>query len=70
VRGCFAKYGIKGTARVRLVAMPDGTADNVKVTGDFEDTPTGLCVESLLGDAKLPAFKGPPLKISQSYQFR
>jgi hypothetical protein len=70
MRGCFAKYGIKGTARVRLVATPDGTADNVKVTGEFEDTPTGLCVESILTDTKLPTFKGPPLKISQSYQFR
>ena len=70
VRGCFVKYQIKGVARVRLVAMPDGTADGVHVTGDFEGTPTGLCVESLLADAKLPTFKGPPLRLSQSYQLR
>jgi hypothetical protein len=70
VRGCFVKYQIKGTARVRLVAMPAGKADSVNVTGDFEDTPTGLCVESVINDAKLPTFKGPPLKLSQSYQLR
>jgi hypothetical protein len=70
VRGCFVKYQIKGTARVRLVAMPAGKADSVNVTGDFEDTPTGLCVEAVINDAKLPTFKGPPLKLSQSYQLR
>jgi hypothetical protein len=70
VRGCFVKYQIKGTARVRLVAMPAGKADAVNVTGDFEDTPTGLCVEAVINDAKLPTFKGPPLKLSQSYQLR
>jgi hypothetical protein len=70
VRGCFVKYQIKGTARVRLVATPAGTAESVNVTGDFEDTPTGLCVESVIGGAKLPAFKGAPLKLSQSYQLR
>jgi hypothetical protein len=70
VRGCFVKYQIKGTARVRLVATPAGRAESVNVTGDFEDTPTGLCVESILTDAKLPTFKGPSLKLSQSYQLR
>jgi hypothetical protein len=70
VRGCFVKYQIKGTARVRLVATPAGTADSVNVTGDFEDTPTGLCVEGVVSGAKLPTFKGPPLKLSQSYQLR
>jgi hypothetical protein len=70
VRGCFVKYQIKGTARVRLVATPAGKAESVNVTGDFEDTPTGLCVESIVSEAKLPAFKGPPLKLSQSYQLR
>jgi hypothetical protein len=70
VRGCFVKYQIKGTARVRLVATPAGTAESVNVTGDFEDTPTGLCVESVVGGAKLPTFKGAPLKLSQSYQLR
>ena len=70
VRGCFVKYQIKGTARVRLVATPAGRAESVNVTGDFEDTPTGLCVESILTEAKLPTFKGPSLKLSQSYQLR
>jgi hypothetical protein len=70
VRGCFVKYQIKGTARVRLVATPAGTAESVNVTGDFEDTPTGLCIESVIAGAKLPAFKGAPLKLSQSYQLR
>ena len=68
VRGCFVKYQIKGTARVRLVATPAGKAESINVTGEFEDTPTGLCVESVLSEAKLPTFKGPPLKLSQSYQ--
>jgi outer membrane biosynthesis protein TonB len=70
VRGCFVKYQIKGTARVRLVATPSGSAESVNVTGDFEDTPTGMCVEAVVSSAKLPAFKGPPLKLSQSYQLR
>jgi hypothetical protein len=70
VRGCFVKYQIKGIARVRLVATPAGTAESVNVTGDFEDTPTGMCVESVIAGAKLPTFKGPPLKLSQSYQLR
>jgi hypothetical protein len=70
VRGCFVKYQIKGTARVRLVATPAGKAESVSVTGDFEDTPTGLCVESIVSEASLPTFKGAPLKLSQSYQLR
>jgi hypothetical protein len=70
VRGCFVKYQIKGTARVRLVATPAGAAESVTVTGEFEDTPTGMCVEGVIAGAKLPAFKGPPLKLSQSYQLR
>jgi hypothetical protein len=70
MRGCYLKYQIKGTARVRLVATPAGKAESINVTGDFEDTPTGNCVESILSDAKLPSFKGPPLKVSQSYQLR
>jgi hypothetical protein len=70
VRGCFVKYQIKGTARVRLVATPSGAAESVNVTGDFEDTPTGMCVEAVISGAKLPSFKGPPLKLSQSYQLR
>jgi hypothetical protein len=70
VRGCFVKYQIKGTARVRLVATPSGTAESVNVTGEFEDTPTGMCVEAVISGAKLPAFKGSPLRLSQSYQLR
>jgi hypothetical protein len=70
VRGCFVKYQIKGTARVRLVATPSGTPESVSVTGEFEDTPTGLCVESVVASAKLATFKGPALKLSQSYQLR
>ncbi len=70
VRGCFVKYQIKGSARVRLIATPAGTAESVNVTGDFEDTPTGLCVEAVVSGAKLPTFKGAPLKLSQSYQLR
>jgi hypothetical protein len=42
----------------------------VSVTGEFEDTPTGMCVEGVVSSAKLPSFKGPPLKLSQSYQLR
>ena len=70
MRGCFVKYQIKGTARVRLVATPAGTAESVYITGEFEDTPTGMCVEAVIAGAKLPSFKGPPLKLSQSYQLR
>ena len=70
MRGCYLKYQIKGTARVRLVATPAGKAESINVTGDFEDTPTGNCVESILSEAKLPSFKGAPLKLSQSYQLR
>jgi hypothetical protein len=70
VRGCFVKYQIKGTARVRLVATPAGTAQSVNVTGDFEDTPTGMCIEAIISGAKLPTFKGAPVKLSQSYQLR
>ncbi|MDB4980522.1 MAG: hypothetical protein JWM82_1274, partial [Myxococcales bacterium] len=53
-----------------LLATPAGTAESVNVTGDFEDTPTGLCVEAVVAGAKLPTFKGAPLKLSQSYQLR
>jgi hypothetical protein len=70
MRGCYLKYQIKGTARVRLVATPAGKAESINVTGDFEDTPTGNCIESILSEAKLPSFKGAPLKLSQSYQLR
>ncbi|HVU51906.1 MAG TPA: hypothetical protein VHL80_14515, partial [Polyangia bacterium] len=70
VRACYLKYQIRGTARVRLVATPAGKAESVDVTGDFEDTPTGNCIVLVVSDAKLPTFKGPPLKMSQSYQLR
>jgi hypothetical protein len=71
VRRCFIKFQIPGNAQVRVVATPaGGPADSVNVSGDFEGTPTGDCVEAEVAAASLPQFKGGPVRLNHTYQLR
>lgn len=67
VQSCYDQYQEEGRADVRLTITPDGTVSNAVVKGKFENSMTGMCVQSAVRKAKFPAFGGKAMTISYPF---
>ena len=61
--GCFERYGVTGTAKLTITIAGDGTVVDVQQTGDFQDTPTGKCIEKAMDKVSFPRTKKARLTI-------
>jgi hypothetical protein len=59
-KSCYDKYGIAGTAKVKLTIDPKGTVSKATATGEFAGTPTGDCVVAAVKSATFPDWDGAP----------
>lgn len=51
---------MSGMADVTLVFRPDGTRESTVIRPPFAGTSTGLCLESLVANARIDPFTGGP----------
>lgn len=56
---CFNKFGVAGTAKLRMTVMGDGTIAKYEQQGDFANTPTGECIDKSIEKAAFPRTKKP-----------
>jgi hypothetical protein len=70
VDGCYATYGVPGKADLIIEVLGDGTVKNVKLKGEFEDTPTGQCIVDAVKKATFPKFKAPSMSIKYPFILR
>jgi hypothetical protein len=54
---CFAKFGVAGKAKLKLVIAGDGSVTNYEQQGDFASTPTGQCIDAAMAKAAFPRSK-------------
>jgi hypothetical protein len=60
IQCCHQRYRVQGVADVLITVAPDGTVIFAYVSGEFEKTPTGACVEGAVKTAVFPKFQGDP----------
>jgi hypothetical protein len=60
-KGCYDKYGISGTVKVKVTIEPSGKVSKVSATGEFAGTPTGDCVAAAVRSATFPSWDGAPM---------
>jgi hypothetical protein len=65
VARCYERYQIPGMAMVNVVIGRDGIVKRAVVSGRFEETPTGACVEAAVKTATFPPSDG----LSTPYPF-
>jgi hypothetical protein len=53
-RGCFARDKIAGTARLELTIAADGSVAKYAQKGDFQNTPTGRCIDDAMRKVRFP----------------
>ncbi|MCP4446314.1 MAG: hypothetical protein GY811_13360 [Myxococcales bacterium] len=56
-RACFDAYGIEGMATFEMIIAGSGKLAKAKQTGDFEGTPTGICLDKAIQAASFPKSK-------------
>jgi hypothetical protein len=61
---CFAKFGVAGTAKLKLVVGSDGAVTKYDQQGDFVTTPTGQCIDTAITKAAFPRSKKSKTSIS------
>ena len=61
---CYAAYGIEGKATFKLVISGNGSLKKAKQVGDFEGTPTGICLDKAMKVASFPKSKKKATKVS------
>jgi hypothetical protein len=54
---CFERYGVAGTLKLMITIASDGTVVDAQQVGDFQDTPTGKCVDRAMAKVRFPASK-------------
>lgn len=62
---CFEKYGVPGDAKLHITVGADGSVLAIDQSGDFEDTPTGKCIEDAVKKVTFPKSK----KARQSFKY-
>jgi hypothetical protein len=60
-KGCYGKYSVSGTAKVKLTIDPSGNVTKATATGEFAGTPTGDCVSAAVKSASFPPWTGAPM---------
>jgi hypothetical protein len=61
---CFAKFGVAGKAKLKLVIASDGAVTKYDQQGDFVSTPTGQCLDGAVTKAAFPRSKKSKTSIS------
>jgi hypothetical protein len=61
---CFAKFGVAGKAKLKLVVAGDGAVTKYDQQGDFVSTPTGQCIDTAVTKAAFPRSKKPKTAIN------
>jgi hypothetical protein len=54
---CHDQYGVSGKARLAITIAGNGTVLRAEQTGDFVDTPTGLCIDKAMRKVVFPQSK-------------
>lgn len=54
---CHERFGVAGKAKLLVTIAGDGTVVKADQSGDFVDTPTGLCIEKAIRKVTFPASK-------------
>jgi hypothetical protein len=67
---CFDKYGIQGTARLKISFDGDGKVTDVTLSGDFADTPTGSCVVAAVEGVSFPRSRRARTTVTYPVQVR
>ena len=67
---CFATYGVAGDEKVVIEIGGDGLVKGAKLTGDFDDTPTGECILRAVKKTTFPKFKAPSMTINFPFILR
>lgn len=56
-KACFAKFGVTGKAKLKIIVGPDGAVSKYDQQGDFVSTPTGQCIDAAMTKAAFPRSK-------------
>jgi len=67
---CFTTYGVAGDEKVVIEISGDGLVKSAKLTGDFDDTPTGECILRAVKKTTFPKFKAPSMTINFPFILR
>lgn len=67
---CNDQYKVPGTVNVKFAINGDGVITEATVVGTFADSPTGLCVERAVKDARFKKWKGPSVSVNYPFAFR
>jgi hypothetical protein len=71
VQACYLQFQIPGTAEIEIdIGGMDGNVLGVKVSGKFEDTPTGDCVSAAVSAARFPNFRATSMKVPYNFFLR
>ncbi len=54
---CFERYGVAGTAKLMITIASDGTVIDSQQVGEFQDTPTGKCIDKAMAKVSFPRTK-------------
>jgi hypothetical protein len=66
---CKIAGGPRGEGHVSVTFVPDGTTSTVEVDrGPFVGSPVQRCIVALYKPAKVPAFKGEPVKVGKTFR--
>ncbi len=67
---CFNKFGVAGTAKLKLTVTGDGAITKYEQQGDFANTPTGECIDKAIEKAAFPRTKKPQTSFMYPIQLR
>jgi len=62
VHACYLRHQVEGTAMVNIVIANGGRVSSAKVTGKFQGTPSGDCVEAAVKAVRFPQSDGIPTR--------
>ena len=71
VYACYLQFQIPGQAELEVeIGGMDGNVVGVKISGLFEDTPTGDCIAAALSVARFPSFRAKSMKVPYNFFLR
>ncbi len=62
-QACFERLGVAGKAKLEITINGDGTVARYFRSGDFENTPTGQCIDKAMRNVMFPKTRKPTTKI-------
>jgi hypothetical protein len=62
-QACFERLGVAGKTKLEITINSDGTIAKYDQVGDFDNTPTGQCIDTAMRKVQFPSTKKPKTKI-------